>query len=132
MLDPNLPELRVFDYTACLQKVQAMDSRGDFSFKGIYKVLLVIFEWTDKFLQNKVLPNTEQIERDSSVDRDRIEAYVNDLCFKQNPPILKKLNVLEFHPNEPGDPENARTYLKHNTVFARPTTADGEPPFVMH
>ncbi|BDA80727.1 hypothetical protein LPTSP3_g36570 [Leptospira kobayashii] len=129
MLDPNLPELRVFDYTACLQKVQAMDSRGDFSFKGIYKVLLVIFEWTDKFLQNKVLPNTEQIERDSSVDRDRIEAYVNDLCFKQNPPILKKLNVLEFHPNEPGDPENARTYLKHNTVFARPTTADGGTAF---
>ncbi|WP_411821364.1 hypothetical protein [Leptospira sp. 'Mane'] len=129
MLDPNLPELRVFDYTACLQKVQAMDSRGDFSFKGIYKVLLVIFEWTDKFLQNKVLPNTEQIERDSSVDRDRIEAYVNDLCFKQNPPILKKLNVLEFHPNEPGDPENPRTYLKHNTVFARPTTADGGTAF---
>ncbi|TGN14577.1 hypothetical protein [Leptospira ilyithenensis] len=129
MLDPNLPELRVFDYTACLQKVQAMDSRGDFSFKGIYKVLLVIFEWTDKFLQNKALPNTEQIERDSSVDRDRIEAYVNDLCFKQNPPVLKKLNVLEFHPNEPGDPENARTYLKHNTVFARPTTADGGTAF---
>ncbi len=129
MLDPNLPELRVMDYTACLQKVQAMDSRGDFSYKGVYKVLLVIFEWTDKFLQNKVLPNTEQIERDSSIDRDRTEAYVVDLCFKQNPPILKKLNVLEFHPNESGDPENPRTYLKHNAVFARPTTSDGGTAF---
>nr|WP_246051969.1 hypothetical protein [Leptospira idonii] len=106
-----------------------MDSRGDFSYKGIYKVLLVIFEWTDKFLQNKVLPNTEQIERDSSVDRDRTEAYVTDLSYKQNPAILKKLNVLEFHPNEPGDPENPRTYLKHNAVFARPTTADGGTAF---
>lgn len=129
MLDPNLPELKVMDYTACLQKVQAMDSRGDFSYKGIYKVLLVIFEWTDKFLQNKVLPNIEQIERDSSIDRDRIENYVIDLSFKQNPAILKKLNVLEFHPNEPGDPENPRTFLKHNTVFARPTTSDGGTAF---
>ncbi|MDF3820337.1 hypothetical protein P3G55_10525 [Leptospira sp. 96542] len=129
MLDPNLPELKVMDYTACLQKVQAMDSRGDFSYKGIYKVLLVIFEWTDKFLQNKVLPNVEQIERDSSIDRDRTENYAIDLCFKQNPPILKKLNVLEFHPNEPGDPENPKTFIKHNTVFARPTTSDGGTAF---
>jgi hypothetical protein len=129
MLEPNLPELRVMDYTACLQKVQAMDSRGDFSYKGIYKVLLVIFEWTDKFLQNKVLPNTEQIERDSSIDRDRTETYVTDLSFKQNPAILKKLNVLEFHPNETGDPENPRTFLKHNAVFARPTTSDGGTAF---
>ncbi len=109
MLDPNLPELKVMDYSACLQKVQAMDSRGDFSYKGIYKVLMVIFDWTDKFLQNKVLPNVEQIERDSSIDRDKTENYCVDLCFKQNPPILKKLNVLEFHPNEPGDPENPKT-----------------------
>jgi hypothetical protein len=129
MLEPNLPELRVMDYNACLQKVQAMDSRGDFSYKGVYKVLLVIFEWTDKFLQNKVLPNTEQIERDSSIDRDRTEAYVTDLCFRQNPPILKKLNVLEFHPNETGDPENPKTFLKHNAVFARPTTSDGGTAF---
>ncbi|MDZ4726387.1 MAG: hypothetical protein SH817_09525 [Leptospira sp.] len=129
MLDPNLPELRVMDYTACLQKVQAMDSRGDFSYKGIYKVLLVIFEWTDKFLQNKVLPNIEQIERDSSIDRDRTEIYATDLCFRQNPPILKKLNVIEFHPNEVGDSENPRTFLKHNTVFARPTTSDGGTAF---
>ncbi|TGM06528.1 hypothetical protein [Leptospira jelokensis] len=129
MLDPNLPELKVMDYTACLQKVQAMDSRGDFSYKGIYKVLLVIFEWTDKFLQNRVLPNVEQIERDSSIDRDRTENYVIDLSYKQNPAIIKKLNVLEFHPNEPGDPENPKTYIKHNTVFARPTTSDGGTAF---
>lgn len=129
MLDPNLPELKVMDYSACLQKVQAMDSRGDFSYKGIYKVLMVIFDWTDKFLQNKVLPNVEQIERDSSIDRDKTENYCVDLCFKQNPPILKKLNVLEFHPNEPGDPENPKTFIKHNTVFARPTTSDGGTAF---
>lgn len=129
MLDPNLPELKVMDYTACLQKVQAMDSRGDFSYKGIYKVLLVIFEWTDKFLQNKVLPNVEQIERDSSIDRDRTENYVIDLSYKQNPAIIRKLNVLEFHPNEPGDPENPKTFIKHNTVFARPTTSDGGTAF---
>ncbi|GBF51937.1 hypothetical protein LPTSP4_34750 [Leptospira ryugenii] len=129
MLDPNLPELRVMDYSACLQKVQALDSRGDFSYKGVYKVLLVIFEWTDKFAQNKVLPNVEQIERDSSIDRDRTEVYVTDLCFKQNPPILKKLNVIEFHPNETGDPENPRTFLKHNSVFSRPTTSDGGTAF---
>ena len=37
--------------------------------------------------------------------------------------------MIEFHPNEVGDSENPRTFLKHNTVFARPTTSDGGTAF---
>ncbi len=124
MSDSNLTENKLQDYTPSLQRVQAMDARGDFQFKGIYKAFMAVFDWTEKFGTTRVLPTIEQIEKESTIERERVEFFVNELCFRINPPILKKLVVVDFHGNEVGEPENPKTFLKQNTVFCRPTSVD--------
>lgn len=125
MIEPNLPELAVADYNQALQRSQGMEGRGDFQFKGIYKLLVIASEWAYKFSSNKALPTEEQLEKESSIEPEKLNYFLSELCFKANPPFLKKLSGLEFSPNEMGDAESIRTFLKHFTVFVRPITADG-------
>jgi len=124
MLDQNLPELKVLDYTPSLQRAQTLDARQDFQFRGIYKLLLSVFEWTEKFSANRVLPTVENLESVNSIEREKAENLVNELCFRQNPPLLKKLNVVELLPLDSGPPEILKSSFKMNTVFCRPITND--------
>ncbi|WCL47666.1 hypothetical protein [Leptospira sp. GIMC2001] len=126
MLDPNLPELKVLDYTQALQRSQSLESRGDFLNKGIYKLLITIYEWTEKFTVNKILPNQDQLERDLSYEPEKLEYFLSEYAIRTRPPLIKKLNYLDYAPTEgSGDTDDPRAYLRHSSVFCRPTSADG-------
>ncbi|MBP7280171.1 MAG: hypothetical protein KBA66_01245 [Leptospiraceae bacterium] len=124
MSEQNSQFFRVVDFNPAAQAVQGMESRGDFQYKGIYRFFLSINEWTEKFLANKILPNAEQLTRDISLEKDKVDFFINELCFKSNPPIIKKITTVEFELSDLRKSENLTTGLRRNTVFARPSTLD--------
>jgi len=123
MSDPISQYYRVLEYTPAMQTVQAMESR-DFQYKGIFKVFMSIAEWTDKYVSNKALPNIEQLTREVSLERDKVEFFIQELCFKVATPLVKKLTTVEFDPTNTNKSEMVSTVLRRNTVFARPPTLD--------
>jgi hypothetical protein len=122
--EQNSQFFRVVDFNPAAQSVQGMESRGDFQYKGIYRFFTTINEWTEKFLANKILPNAEQLTRDISLEKDKVDFFINELCFKSNPPIIKKITTVEFELSDMRKSENLTTGLRRNTVFARPSTLD--------
>ncbi len=124
MSEQNSQFFRVVDFNPAAQAVQGMESRGDFQYKGIYRFFTTINEWTEKFLANKILPNAEQLTRDISIEKDKVDFFINELCFKANPPIIKKITTVEFELSDIRKSENLTTGLRRNTVFARPSTLD--------
>lgn len=124
MAEQNSQFFRVVDFNPAAQAVQGMESRGDFQYKGIYRFFTTINEWTEKFLANKILPNAEQLTRDISLEKDKVDFFINELCFKSNPPIIKKITTVEFELSDLRKSENLTTGLRRNTVFARPSTLD--------
>ena len=124
MSEQNSQFFRVVDFNPAAQAVQGMESRGDFQYKGIYRFFTTINEWTEKFLANKILPNAEQLTRDISLEKDKVDFFINELCFKSNPPIIKKITTVEFELSDLRKSENLTTGLRRNTVFARPSTLD--------
>jgi hypothetical protein len=122
--EQNSQFFRVVDFNPAAQAVQGMESRGDFQYKGIYRFFTTINEWTEKFLANKILPNAEQLTRDISIEKDKVDFFINELCFKSNPPIIKKITTVEFELSDMRKSENLTTGLRRNTVFARPSTLD--------
>ncbi|MCB1157483.1 MAG: hypothetical protein KDK45_08275, partial [Leptospiraceae bacterium] len=115
--------VRVVDYNAGLQVVQGQEGR-DFNFKGIHKLYLVVGEWTERFITNRALPNIEQLAREVGIETEQAEMYIHHLCLKNNPPLIKKLSVLEFDPANSAKVEDISKVLSLNTVFARPTNLD--------
>lgn len=124
MSDQNSQFYRVVDFNPAAQTVQGLESRGDFSYKGIYRFFSVIGEWTDKFPTNKVLPNAEQLMRDIALDKERVNMFINELCFKAYPPIIKKITTIEYELSDTRKSPNLSSGLRRNTVFARPSTLD--------
>ncbi|TGK20192.1 hypothetical protein EHO61_06770 [Leptospira fluminis] len=126
MLDPQSPELKVADYNSALQLTQALEARGDFQYKGIYKLVLIVGDWTEKFAANKILPAADQLARELALDRERVSAYLRELSSRQNPPLIKKICMIDFDPT--GDTSDGRSIgssLRLMTVFARPLQTDG-------
>lgn len=124
MLDPGLKELEVMDYTEALQMTQGMEARGDFQFKGIHKMFLLVSEWTEKFSTNQILPEPKQVMREVAIDKAKFDLFFHELCVKIRPPILKKVSLLEFNPNGTGPFEYIDGYVRHLTVLVRPGTKD--------
>jgi uncharacterized protein YjgD (DUF1641 family) len=126
MLDPNLPELKVLDYTMALQRTQSIEARGDLQNKGIYRLLMILYEWTEKFTMNKSLPRVEQLLKEMTIEEDKLNFFLNEYGIKLRPPMIKKLNYIEYSPSElTGESHEPESHLKHHTVFCRPTAADG-------
>ncbi|MGQ2836536.1 hypothetical protein ACT53X_07385, partial [Leptospira interrogans] len=71
MLEPQSPELKVADYNTALQLTQSLEARNDFQYKKIHKLLLIISDWTDKFVANKVLPNVDQLSKELGLEKDK-------------------------------------------------------------
>lgn len=90
MLEPQSPELKVADYNTALQLTQSLEARNDFQYKKIHKLLLIISDWTDKFVANKVLPNVDQLSKELGLEKDKTLQFLKELCTKYNPPIIKK------------------------------------------
>ncbi len=124
MSEQNSQFYRVIDYNPAAQSVQGMESRGDFNYKGIYRFFTTISEWTEKFLANKVLPNAEQLARDIALDKEKLDFFIHELCFKQAVPIIKKIVTVEFELADTRKSANLSTGLRRNSVFARPSTLD--------
>ncbi|TGK41461.1 hypothetical protein [Leptospira andrefontaineae] len=124
MLDPQSPELKVADYNSALQLTQALEARGDFQYKGIHKLVLIIGDWTEKFVANKILPSAEQLSRELTLDKERVNAYLREMSARQNPPIVKKICMVDYNPT--GDSSDGRiaSFLRLITVFARPSQTD--------
>ncbi len=123
MSDPISQYYRVLEYTPAMQTVQGVESR-DFQYKGIFKVFMTISEWTDKYLTNKILPNIDQIAKETSIEKEKIEFFIQELCFKGSTPLVKKITTVEFDPINKNKSEMVSTVLRRNTVFARPPTLD--------
>ncbi|XDD52281.1 hypothetical protein AB3N59_18235 [Leptospira sp. WS92.C1] len=124
MLEPQAPELKVADYNTALQLTQSLESRGDFQYKGIHKLLLVIGDWTDKYVANKILPNVDQLSRELNLEKEKINQYLKELSTKYNPPIVKKICMVDFNPTGDASDGKIESYLRLNPVFARPQPAD--------
>ncbi|EMJ96712.1 hypothetical protein [Leptospira alstonii] len=124
MLEPQSRELKVADYNTALQLTQALEARNDFQYKKIHKLLLVIGDWTDKFLANRILPNVDQLARELDLDKDKVSQFLKDLCTKYNPPIVKKICMVDFNPTGDASDGRIESSLKMNPVFARPQPAD--------
>ncbi|ASV13596.1 MULTISPECIES: hypothetical protein [Leptospira] len=124
MLEPQSPELKVADYNTALQLTQSLEARNDFQYKKIHKLLLVIGDWTDKFMANKVLPNVDQLARESGLDKDKTLQFLKELCTKYKPPIIKKICMVDFNPTGDSSDGEIESCLKMNPVFARPQPAD--------
>ncbi|HNF26427.1 MAG TPA: hypothetical protein PKV80_18280, partial [Leptospiraceae bacterium] len=86
------------EYAPSMQSVQSMESR-DFQNKGIFKLFTSISEWTDKYLANKALPNIDQLAREVGLEREKVEAFIQELCFKGPTPMVKKITTVEFDPS---------------------------------
>lgn len=126
MLDPNLPELKVLDYTQALQRTQSIEARGDLQNKGIYRLLISLYEWTEKFSSNRSLPKVEQLEKELNIESEKLDFFLNEYAIRSKPPMIKKLNCIEYTIVDSGGARYlAESYLKHSTVFCRPTAADG-------
>ncbi|EKR09347.1 hypothetical protein [Leptospira kirschneri] len=124
MLEPQSPELKVADYNTALQLTQSLEARNDFQYKKIHKLLLIISDWTDKFLANRVLPNVDQLSKELSLDKDKTLQFLKELCTKYNPPIIKKICMVDLNPNGDMSDGTIESCLKINSVFARPQQAD--------
>ncbi|EJO67851.1 hypothetical protein [Leptospira kirschneri] len=124
MLEPQSPELKVADYNTALQLTQSLEARNDFQYKKIHKLLLIISDWTDKFLANRVLPNVDQLSKELSLDKDKTLQFLKELCTKYNPPIIKKICMVDLNPNGDMSDGTIESCLKMNSVFARPQQAD--------
>ncbi|UOG50661.1 hypothetical protein [Leptospira noguchii] len=124
MLEPQSPELKVADYNTALQLTQSLEARNDFQYKKIHKLLLVVSDWTDKFLANKLLPNVDQLSKELSLDKDKTLQFLKELCTKYNPPIIKKICMVDLNPKGDMSDGTIESCLKMNSVFARPQLAD--------
>ncbi|ALE41633.1 hypothetical protein LEP1GSC034_1100 [Leptospira interrogans str. 2003000735] len=124
MLEPQSPELKVADYNTALQLTQSLEARNDFQYKKIHKLLLIISDWTDKFVANKVLPNVDQLSKELGLEKDKTLQFLKELCTKYNPPIIKKICMVDLNPNGDISDGTIESCLKMNPVFARPQLAD--------
>lgn len=125
MLDPDLPELKVLDYVQTLQRTQNSESRGDLQNKGIYRLVMTVYDWTEKFQANKRLPTFDQLERDLAIEPSKLEYFIAEFAIRTKPPLLKKLNHLTYRQEGVGNPSKPDSYLQLQTVFCRPTSSDG-------
>ncbi|MCB1191412.1 MAG: hypothetical protein H7A23_19770 [Leptospiraceae bacterium] len=124
MTEANKQVVQVTDYAQALQSVQGLESRGDFQFRGVHKFFMTIHEWTEKYSTNKTLPTVEQLMKNVGLEKEQVDLFVNEICIKRNPPLIKKISTIEYVPNSSAKSEILSNLLKPITVFARPTVID--------
>jgi hypothetical protein len=110
---------KILDYTSGLEVVQNMEAK-DTKYRGIYRLFTAIGGWADKYSTNKLLPNVEIIAREISMERDRAETFLMELCFRTLVPVIKKVTTVEYDPSTSERDENLFNILNRNTVYLRP------------
>ncbi len=97
--------------------VQSLESRGDFKFKGIYALYNYIFEATQKFQSNRILPDINQIQKDVILPKEKFYEFLNELLGKGS---VKSVAVVAF----PAVDYIAGS-LVNLTILCRPLQSDG-------
>ncbi|MCE9598448.1 MAG: hypothetical protein K8S54_10810 [Spirochaetia bacterium] len=115
--DPNEQPFEVLDLQQSTEYAQALEARGDFKFKGIFKVFQTILDWTTKFSSTNILPSVDQIAKDVEIPADRLNLYLLELQGRGS----SKEKFIESIPYV----DLATEGLVPMIVFARPTKADG-------
>ena len=125
MADNSKSIYKILDYTSGLEVVQNMEAK-DTKYRGIYRLFTAIGAWADKYSTNKLLPNVEIIAREISMERDRAETFLMELCFRTLVPVIKKVTTVEYDPSTSERDENLFNILNRNTVYLRPPAMDGD------
>ncbi len=125
MADNGKNIYKVLDYTSGLEVVQNMEAK-DTKYRGIYRLFTAVAAWADKYSTNKLLPNVEVIAREISIERDRAETFLMELCFRTLVPVIKKVTTVEYDPSTSEQDENLFNILNRNTVYLRPPAMDGD------
>ncbi len=111
--------LEVLDYQAASELTQAMEARGDFKYKGIFRLFNSILDWTSKFSANGILPTKEQLSRDNDMEIDRVRYYLDELMGKSpSQRMIVAMPAVDFV----GGP---RSELIRFVVYCRPEKKDG-------
>ena len=112
--------MELLDYTTSLDLVQAMEARGDFKYKGIFALFNNIYEWTNRFSSNGILPTIEQLARDTNIPFERIREYMDELLGlgSSKEKMVYSMPALDYATT----PEPSIIQM---IVFCRPTKADG-------
>lgn len=125
MADNGKNIYKVLDYASGLEVVQNMEAK-DTKYKGMYRLYTAIAAWADKFSTNKLLPNLEIISKEISMERDRAESFLMELCFRTLIPVVKKVTSVEYDPSNSEHDESLFHILQRNTVYLRPPSMDGD------
>jgi hypothetical protein len=106
----------VLDLQQSTEFVQALEARGDFKFKGIFKVFQTILDWTGRFSSTNILTSSDQIAKDVEIVQDRLNIYLLELQGRGS----SKEKFVEAIPYIDLSTEG----LVPMVVFARPTKQD--------
>ncbi|MCB1173096.1 MAG: hypothetical protein KDK39_06010 [Leptospiraceae bacterium] len=100
--------------------VQALESRGDFRFRGIQSVYNTIVKWTEGFNTNGVLASFDQINHDSKLPEEKIKEYLRELAGRGTGGAGKVIAIIPAVQFLPGS--SAR--LDSMATFCRPTETE--------
>lgn len=115
--ESSVPSFETLDLQQSTEFVQALEARGDFKFKGIFRVFQTVLDWTNRFSSTSILPTAAQIGKDIELQPDRLNMYLLELQGRGS----SKEKFIEAIPYVDLSTEG----LVSMTVFARPTKADG-------
>lgn len=115
--EPATPSFETLDLQQSTEFVQALEARGDFKFKGIFRVFQSILDWTNRFSSTSILPTAAQIAKDIELQPDRLNMYLLELQGRGS----SKEKFIEAIPYVDLSTEG----LVSMTVYARPTKQDG-------
>ncbi|MBX7058553.1 MAG: hypothetical protein K1X75_10855 [Leptospirales bacterium] len=113
--------IRVMSARPAEEQVQALESRGDFKFRGIIKVFDLIRDWSNSFTQRGILPSFDQLARDTELPEEKIRLYLLELLGRgsSSDRYIVYFPALQFI-------AGAGARITSMTVFCRPAASDGE------
>ncbi len=88
--------MEVMELQAATELVQSMEARGDFKYKGIFRVFNSVMDWTGKFSSNGILPTREQISRENELELDRVKYYLQELVGKPDSRMVVAMPAVDF------------------------------------
>lgn len=110
--------MEVMDLQQATELAQSMEARGDFKYKGIFRVFTSVLDWTNKYSSNGILPTREQIARDNDIELDRVKEYIRELMGKSGARMIVAMPAVDFVGGHGSD-------LLRFIVYCRPGKNDG-------
>lgn len=99
--------------------VTALESRGDFKYKGIFGLYNYVLETTNRFSSNRILPEISQVKREVPLPENKFEEYMLELTGRGNmkSPMLLMFPSIDFIASS--------GKLTELSILCRPTQSEG-------